>query len=98
VLKSQLESAQRRRNNRLSEGRQTDDGTIDVCDERKVVFVDADTVVDAPRQVKAMVNTIVGYKVKSGKRKTFDCNLTTDGSLKIDTTPLRNFSGKKKIL
>jgi hypothetical protein len=71
VLKSQLECAQRRRNNRLSERRQTDDGTIDVCDERKVVFVDTDAVVDAPRQVEAMVNAVVGHKVKSEKKKEF---------------------------
>jgi hypothetical protein len=79
VLKSQLECAQRRRNNRLSEGRQTDDGTIDVCDERKVVLVDADAVVDAPSQVEAMVNAVVGYEVKPEKRKSSDCNLNTDG-------------------
>jgi hypothetical protein len=78
VLKSQLECAQRRRNNSLSERRQTDDGTIDVCDERKVVLVDADAVVDAPRQVEAMVNAVVGHEVKSEKRKSSDCNLTTD--------------------
>ncbi len=71
MLKSQVESAQRRRNNRLSERRQTDDGTIDVCDERKVVFVDADAVVDAPRQVEAMVNAVVGHEVKSEKKKDF---------------------------
>jgi hypothetical protein len=55
----------------LSEGRQTDDGTIDVCDERKVVLVDADAVVDAPRQVEAMVSAVVGHEVKSEKKKNF---------------------------
>ncbi len=79
MLKSQLESAQRWRNNRLSEGRQTDDGPIDVSDERKVAFVDAYAMVDAPRQVEAMVNAVVGHEVKSEKRKSSDCNLTTDG-------------------
>jgi hypothetical protein len=69
VLKSQLECAQRRRNNSLFVRCQTDDGAIDVCDERKVVLVDADAVVDAPRQVEAMVSAVVGHEMKSEKKE-----------------------------
>ena len=64
TAKSQLKGAQRRRDNGLSKRRKADNVSVDVGHEGDVGVVDAVAVVDARRQVEAVIEAVRRHEMK----------------------------------